>query len=92
MSANKTEQLVRKCFCWLCDGATNRIAEKSCPSWCLFLDYKFIARAARRFVRLENRQKAQEKHQKFLRWCKSSKNPNRNVKLPEHFGEIKVNN
>jgi len=77
---NKTEELVMKCFC-----------SKT------FLDYKtpgykrFLASAARRFVKLENIHKTKERHEKFLRWCRRHPNINeKGVKLPKHWGQFKV--
>ena len=57
-----TEELARKYFCRL-----------SSIGHCDFQNWRNLAHAARKFVKLENIRKAKERHEKFLRWCR--KNP-----------------
>jgi len=76
-----TEELINKCF-------RLPLLEYYQGRYCY---YKF-ALAARKFVKEENHRKANETHEKFLRWCR--KNPTvdeKGVKLPKHWGQLKVN-
>ena len=85
---NNTEELVRKCFCH-CAVFKEGYESKQLHITASFND---VARAARRFVKLENIHKTKERHEKFLRWCR--KNPTvdeKGVKLPKHWGQLKVN-
>ncbi len=87
---NKTEELVQKCFCTLC------IISCENPSCSLHATDKLItdlARAARRFVRMEQAEKI-KKHNEFMKkfYRNRAKLRNENiVKLPKHFGQFKVN-
>ena len=95
MSTHNTEKLVRKCFkfCFHETGTTYLC------HYCVH--HKIIARAARRFVKEENRHNADVRHAKFLRWCrrhprsakKASELPESfsGNKLPKHWGELKIN-
>jgi hypothetical protein len=84
-----TEELVRKCFCSFCEYC------KQGGAWCdqcTLGDWVKLARAARRFVRLEDIRKKQEAHERFLRSCR--KRPTiheKDVKLPKHWGQFKIN-
>jgi hypothetical protein len=75
-SNNNTEELVRKCFssCFHDHGNCH-----------CCIHPKYIARAARKFVKKENKIKADERHAKFLRWC--GKHGTKG-ELPEDFGEV----
>jgi len=60
-----------------------------CKNICLLFDANDIARAARRFVRLEQVEKdkeqvekAKERHEKFMRWCRKHQT------FPVHFEEL----
>lgn len=63
-----TESIVRKCFCPSTsdDGFVNMlygiVSKRS--------DVMRLARAARRFVRLENREKAEREWSRFIKSCK----------------------
>lgn len=65
-NANKTERLVRKCACKGCRPKYPVGCSMGCPAYF----YKVFARAARKFVKAENIQKAHEAHMKFVRWCR----------------------
>jgi hypothetical protein len=90
MSASNTEKLVRKCFCKVscCEWREDKCKT---PYSCVLAGPKYLARAARRFVRTENIQKAHDTHMKFVRWCrKHPRSDGKGVKLPKHFGQFKV--
>ena len=62
-----TEQMVKKCFCEVCDfRAECQAADGECSH---DSDY---ARAARRFVRMENAQKAERKWDTFKKSCRTT--------------------
>lgn len=62
-----TEQMVRKCFCDRCNFLnTKDIPTEKCnyddthcknPDYCIIFEIELISRAARRFVRMEQKQK-----------------------------------
>lgn len=77
-----TEQLVRKCFCNGCENDGEDL--EHCPVICVAFDYTRVARAARRFVAMENRGK--------MRLLKLVNVDYEKRKLPKHWGKLKVNN
>lgn len=65
------EKLVRRCFCRRCDKM-QPIPKSDC--WydnCLLQDYEAIAKAARRFVKLEQQEKKAAKWKRFRVSCRS---------------------
>jgi hypothetical protein len=90
MTTHKTEELVRKCFC---SGLNYRIQFLSSNANATFAlsqqeIMKMLSRAARRFVRMEQAQKAKERHEKFLRWHRKHPINEKDIKLPAYFGEL----
>jgi hypothetical protein len=73
-----TEQLVRECFCYLC-----RQPIHSCISKCQLQNK--LARAARRFVKAEQREKSEKRLSKLEKAYRKVKSAE---ELPEGFGEI----
>jgi len=61
-----TEQMVRKCFCG------NRPFTLACSVECFYYNDRRLARAARRFVRMENAQKAERKWDTFKKSCRTT--------------------
>jgi len=85
---SKIEQMVRKCFCYDCEFAIAFINDGNplpCKTLCgpYIQNWQHLARAARRFCKMEQR----EKLKRFVEECKKhSKYP---IKLPKHFGEMR---
>jgi ribosomal protein S2 len=87
MNASNTEKLVKKCFCQACncDPRSSSCITKTCQ----ITNWKSVARSARRFVRLEQ---AEEREKLAVRIERNdAKLRAKPVKLPPHFGEIKIN-
>ena len=83
-----TEELVRIYFCKGCDKM-NPIPKADC--WydnCLLQNYEAVARAARRFVKAEAREKAKQHRQRVRKMLKERAEPVVN-ELPPNFGRIK---
>ena len=83
----KTEQLVRKCFCGLCDIPDKGGLDESCK-YCH--RWRTYSRAARKFVRMENEQK-HEKHLMVIHAILKQRHGRLEgpVVLPKHFGEMR---
>jgi hypothetical protein len=85
MNASNTEKLVRRVFCKGCDSDDEVCSIARCTK----ADWRSLARAARRFVRLEQ---AEEREKLAVRIERNdAKLRAKPVKLPPHFGKIKVN-
>ena len=84
------EQMVRKCFM---EGLNYRLQyglnNRNATTFCCAEVYRLLARAARRFCRMEERQKAEQSHLKFLDECRDKGIQQGVIKLPKHFGEMR---
>ncbi len=82
-----TEQTVRKVFCP--SNTNNTFAKMLYGIVTNRRDVMYLAMCARRLVLMENEQKAEQSHQKFMAGCRSNVGWAGIVKLPKHFGEMK---
>ena len=89
-----TEQMVRKCFCYDCEFMMENLntgAKLPCKTLCptCLANSVYLARAARRFVKMEQADKSKRFFEKFKRECR--RNPKQHtVMLPKHFGEMRT--
>lgn len=72
-----TEQMLNKCFGKCLD-------ELSRGQYF----HKLLARAARRFVRMEQNAIADKAWHRYIKWCRTHHDKKGNT-LPAHFGEVK---
>ena len=82
----KTEQIVRKCFC---PSETNNTFAKILYGIVMNRrDVMYLAKCARRFVKMERDEKNKQSFEKFRAECR--KHPlQHTVMLPKGFGEMK---
>jgi hypothetical protein len=76
-----TEQMVRRCFTqsWMF-----AMGIESVPS-----EINHLARAARRFVAMERRQKNEISWDKFRKDCRNKEGEVRFIKFPKNWGKLK---
>ena len=83
-----TIQMIRKCFCARCSMMP--LFHGYCgKSVCAFNNWKAVARAARRFVRMDQRQKLFKELDRIHATVKKDHPEFVPTKLPKHWGEMK---